>query len=99
MDTDILIYRSLFVSIYDFISLFAFLAAVCLTLETENKTLQEDFRKRPYLVEPGVAVYNSAAPQVTLQLLLSAILLFPSYFYLIKVFKGETVSTEESQKP
>ena len=157
------------------LSLFAFLAAVYLTLETENRELQEDFRIRalisgvvvavlalivfllaetgaptvragisrtwwalglhittaifavgafytlwtrkyqlaricaaaqivlillgwafaqfPFLIEPDITIYNSGAPRFTLQLLLGAliggaVLLFPSYYYLFKVFKS-----------
>lgn len=167
------------------LALFAFLAAVYLTLETENRKLQEDFRNRalisgvvvgalalivfllagngaptvragisrsfwalglhvltaifatsafyalwtrkykyarlfaaaqttmillgwaaaqfPYLVEPNITIYNAAAPTITLQMLLGAlilgaILLFPSYFYLFRVFKSETVFTKKSHK-
>ncbi|MGI8555753.1 MAG: cytochrome d ubiquinol oxidase subunit II [Pyrinomonadaceae bacterium] len=162
------------------LSLFAFLAAVYLILETKNQALQEDFRQRalisgvivgvlalivfllagngaptvragisrtfwalglhistaifavgafyalwtrkyqlarlfaaaqvtmillgwavaqfPFLVEPNITIYNSAAPTITLQLLLAAlllgaILLFPSYYYLFRVFKGESAFT------
>ncbi|MEP7039123.1 MAG: cytochrome d ubiquinol oxidase subunit II [Acidobacteriota bacterium] len=165
------------------LSLFAFLAAVYLILETENRKLQEDFRQRalisgftvgilalivfllagvgaptvragissnfwalglhistaifatgafyalwtrkyqlarvcaaaqitmillgwavaqfPFLVEPNITIYNSAAPDITLQLLLGAlilgaILLFPSYYYLFRVFKGSTASAKDS---
>lgn len=47
----------------------------------------------PYLVRPELTIYNSAAPHTTLRLLLWALaagglLLFPSYWYLFKVFKG-----------
>ena len=52
----------------------------------------------PFLVEPNITLYNSAAPPITLQLLLGAlllgaILLFPSYYYLFSVFKGKTAFT------
>jgi cytochrome d ubiquinol oxidase subunit II len=167
------------------LALFAFLAAVYLTLETNEKDLQEDFRRRallsgvavgvlalivfllaetgaptvragisrspwalvlhfltavsavstfyvlwtrkykwarvfaavqvalillgwalaqfPYLVEPDVTVYSAAAPRITLQLLLSALaagtgLLFPSYYYLFRIFKSETAFTSLSGK-
>ncbi len=50
----------------------------------------------PFLVEPDITIYNSAAPPVTLRLLLGAlilgaVLLFPSYYYLFKVFKSEAI--------
>jgi cytochrome bd ubiquinol oxidase subunit II len=49
----------------------------------------------PYLVRPELTVHNSAAPKATLQLLAWALaagglLLFPSYWYLLSVFKGKT---------
>jgi cytochrome bd ubiquinol oxidase subunit II len=48
----------------------------------------------PHLVEPDLTITSAAAPQITLELLLGAlaagaILLFPSYYYLIRVFKAE----------
>jgi cytochrome bd ubiquinol oxidase subunit II len=159
------------------LALFAFIAAVYLTLETEDEALQEDFRVRalaaaaavgvlalivfllsekgaplirmklasswwtwplqiatgamavgaisalwtrryrlarlcaaaqvtlilwgwgmaqfPYLVEPDITIYNAAAPPVTLRFLLAALavgalLLFPSFYYLFRVFKGRS---------
>jgi cytochrome bd ubiquinol oxidase subunit II len=52
----------------------------------------------PFLIEPDVTIYNAAAPPITLQLLLGALLagaslLFPSYFYLFRVFKSKTAFT------
>ncbi|MGB7924258.1 MAG: cytochrome d ubiquinol oxidase subunit II [Pyrinomonadaceae bacterium] len=157
------------------LSLFAFLAAVYLTLETDEAELQEDFRRRallsggtvgalalvvfllsgsgapkvraglsvspwalplhvataacatgalwalwrrsyrlarvcaaaqvslilwgwalaqfPYIVEPDITLHSAAAPRATLRLLLAALgagalLLFPSFYYLFRVFKG-----------
>ncbi|MFL5803483.1 MAG: cytochrome d ubiquinol oxidase subunit II [Roseiflexaceae bacterium] len=48
----------------------------------------------PYLVEPSITIQDAAAPPVTLRLLLGALLagavvLFPSFFFLYRVFKGE----------
>jgi cytochrome d ubiquinol oxidase subunit II len=158
------------------LSLFAFLAAVYLTLEAANRKLQEDFRERaliaglvvgilalavfilagtgaptvragisrswwalglhavtaitalsafytlwtrryklarvfaagqvtlilmgcalaqfPYLVEPDITIYSAAAPRATLQFLFIAlavgvVVLFPSYYYLFRVFKSQ----------
>jgi cytochrome d ubiquinol oxidase subunit II len=50
------------------------------------------FAQFPYLVEPDVSITSAAAPQITLQLLLGALiagalLLFPSYYYLFRIFK------------
>jgi cytochrome bd ubiquinol oxidase subunit II len=49
----------------------------------------------PYLVAPDVTIYNSAAPAITLRLvwwalLAGSVLLFPSFYYLVRVFKGTT---------
>ena len=50
------------------------------------------FAQFPYLVEPDISITSAAAPQITLQLLLGALiagalLLFPSYYYLFRIFK------------
>jgi cytochrome bd ubiquinol oxidase subunit II len=47
----------------------------------------------PYLIAPDVTIYNSAAPAITLRLvgwalLAGSVLLFPSFYYLFRVFKG-----------
>jgi cytochrome bd ubiquinol oxidase subunit II len=47
----------------------------------------------PYLVAPDLTIYNSAAPAITLRLvwwtlLAGSVLLFPSLYYLFRVFKG-----------
>jgi len=52
------------------------------------------FAQFPNLVEPDVTIASAAAPQITLELLLGAliagaILLFPSYYYLFRIFKTE----------
>lgn len=54
------------------------------------------FAQYPYLVEPDITIASAAAPRITLQLLLGAlaagaIILFPSYFYLLRVFKGKRI--------
>lgn len=51
----------------------------------------------PYLVAPDLTIYNARAPAATLQLLLGALvvgalLLFPSFYYLFHVFKGRSGS-------
>jgi len=48
----------------------------------------------PHLVEPDITIAAAAAPRSTLRLLLGAlaagaIVLFPSYYYLFRVFKSE----------
>lgn len=50
----------------------------------------------PFLVEPNVSLYAAAAPPETLRLLLAALgagalVLFPSFYYLFRVFKGRKV--------
>lgn len=49
----------------------------------------------PYLVPPDLTIADAAAPQVTLELALGAvsvgtIVLFPSLYYLLRVFKGQS---------
>jgi cytochrome d ubiquinol oxidase subunit II len=51
------------------------------------------FAQFPYLLEPDVDIYNAAAPQITLDVLaaalaVGALILLPSYQYLLKVFKS-----------
>ena len=51
----------------------------------------------PYLVEPDLLLHNAAAPPQTLRLLFAllaagALIVFPSLYYLYKVFKGHVVS-------
>ena len=50
----------------------------------------------PYLVEPNITISDAAAPAVTLRLLLialglGALVLFPSLFFLYRIFKGPDV--------
>jgi cytochrome bd ubiquinol oxidase subunit II len=50
------------------------------------------FAQYPYLVRPELTIHENAAPEATLRLLLmalaaGALLLFPSYWYLFRVFK------------
>ncbi|HEX8737252.1 MAG TPA: cytochrome d ubiquinol oxidase subunit II [Pyrinomonadaceae bacterium] len=57
----------------------------------------------PYLIEPDVTITSAAAPRITLQLLLGALaagafLLFPSYYYLFRIFKSDTAFTNLSDK-
>lgn len=51
----------------------------------------------PYLVRPDLTIHNSAAPPSTMEGLLwilaaGVVLLFPSYWYLFHVFKGDTIA-------
>ena len=50
----------------------------------------------PYLIPPDLTIFNAAAPPITLQYILVALflggfLLFPSLFYLFRIFKGESL--------
>ncbi|MDX6695823.1 MAG: cytochrome bd ubiquinol oxidase subunit [Blastocatellia bacterium] len=48
----------------------------------------------PYIVEPDITIHSAAAPHATLRLLvvalgLGALLLFPSFYYLFRIFKSK----------
>ena len=69
-------------------------ARVCAAAQVTLILLGWAFAQFPHLVEPDVTISSAAAPQVTLELLLGAlaagaILLFPSYYYLFRIFKAE----------
>jgi cytochrome d ubiquinol oxidase subunit II len=56
----------------------------------------------PFIVVPDVTIYSAAAPKITLRFLLVALglgslILFPSFFYLFRVFKGQTAFSELGQ--
>lgn len=56
----------------------------------------------PYLIEPSLTIYDAAAPAATLRLMLlalvaGALILFPSLFYLYKIFKGRTLFGEDAR--
>jgi cytochrome d ubiquinol oxidase subunit II len=58
----------------------------------------------PYIVEPDITISSAAAPRATIQLLLialavGALLLFPSFYYLFHVFKGQTAFDEVEGAP
>ena len=70
-------------------------ARVCAAAQVTLILLGWALAQYPHLVEPDITIASAAAPRTTLQLLLGAlaagaILLFPSYYYLFRVFKGET---------
>ena len=69
-------------------------ARVCAAAQVTLILLGWAFAQFPHLVEPDITLTSAAAPQITLQLLLGAlaagaILLFPSYYYLFRIFKAE----------
>ena len=68
-------------------------ARVCAAAQVTLILLGWAFAQFPHLVEPDITISSAAAPQITLELLLGAlaagaILLFPSYYYLFRIFKG-----------
>lgn len=70
------------------------LARICAAGQVTLILLGWAFAQYPNLVEPDITITSAAAPQITLELLLAALaagalLLFPSYYYLIRVFKAE----------
>ena len=70
------------------------LARICAAGQVTLILLGWAFAQYPHLVEPDITITSAAAPQITLELLLAALaagalLLFPSYYYLIRVFKAE----------
>jgi cytochrome d ubiquinol oxidase subunit II len=71
------------------------LARVCAGAQVTFILLGWALAQFPYLVEPDITITSAAASRVPLQLLLGAlavgaILLFPSYYYLFRVFKDKT---------
>lgn len=69
-------------------------ARVCAAAQVTLILLGWAFAQFPHLVEPDITLWSAAAPQITLQLLLGALiagalLLFPSYYYLFRIFKAE----------
>lgn len=58
----------------------------------------------PFIVEPDINILSAAAPRATLRLLLialaaGALLLFPSFYYLFRVFKGKTAFSLLAEEP
>ena len=72
---------------------------VCAAVQVSLILLGWAFAQYPHLVEPDITIFSAAAPRITLQLLLAAlvlgaVLLFPSYYYLFRIFKREPSSSE-----
>lgn len=62
------------------------------------------FAQYPYLVPPTLTIFNAAAPPITLRLLfiallLGAVLIFPSLYYLFRIFKGRAVFGITTKEP
>lgn len=80
------------------------LARICAAMQTALIILGWAAAQFPFLIEPDISVYSAAAPTITLRLLLGALcagalLLFPSYFYLFRVFKSKTAFTALAENP
>jgi cytochrome bd ubiquinol oxidase subunit II len=70
------------------------LAQICAAAQVSMILAGWAFAQYPFLIEPDITIAAAVAPRITLQLLLGAlavgaILLFPSYYYLFRVFKRE----------
>ena len=68
------------------------LARFCAAAQVTMILLGWAFAQFPNIVEPDITISSAAAPPLTLELLsgalvLGAIVLFPSYFYLFRIFK------------
>ena len=71
-------------------------ARTCAVLQVTTTLWAWGIAQFPYLVPPYLTVFNAAAPEITLRfilvaLLLGALLLFPSLFYLFRIFKGRSL--------
>lgn len=78
------------------------LARVCAAAQVTLILLGWAFAQFPHLVEPDITIFSAAAPRITLQLLLGALvlgalLLFPSYYYLFRIFKRSDKEAREAQ--
>jgi cytochrome bd ubiquinol oxidase subunit II len=82
------------------------LAQICAAAQVSLILAGWALAQYPFLIEPDITIGSAAAPHITLQLLLGAlavgaVLLFPSYYYLFRVFKrapAPVAITESSDK-
>lgn len=77
-------------------------ARICAILQVTLTIWTWGIAQFPYLVPPYLTVFNASAPEITLQfiswvLLLGTLLLFPSLFYLLWIFKGRTLFSPKRQ--
>jgi len=77
------------------------LARICTAAQVTLILVGWALAQFPYLVEPDMTIYSAAAPRSTLQLLVIALaagvlVLFPSYYYLFRIFKGEASAPASS---
>ncbi len=78
-------------------------ARTCAILQVTLTVWAWGIAQFPYLVPPYLTVFNASAPEITLQfitlaLLLGALLLFPSLYYLFYIFKSETIYRVPKEK-
>ena len=76
------------------------LARICAAAQVTLILLGWAFAQFPDLVEPDITIASAAAPRATLQLLLialvlGALLLFTSYNYLFRIFRGKKLAAGE----
>jgi cytochrome d ubiquinol oxidase subunit II len=79
------------------------LARVCAASQVTLILLGWAFAQFPKLVEPDITITSAAAPPITLELLLialvlGAVLLFPSYYYLFRIFKTPQSGTRNTPR-
>jgi cytochrome bd ubiquinol oxidase subunit II len=80
------------------------LAQICAAAQVSMILAGWAFAQYPYIVEPDITIQTAAAPPITLKLLLGALaagalLLFPSYYYLFRVFKRATALAAIRESP
>ncbi len=71
-------------------------ARTCAILQVTLTVWAWGIAQFPYLIPPNITIFSAAAPEITLQVTLGALilggfLLFPSLWYLFRVFKGESL--------
>ena len=76
-------------------------ARLCAAAQVTLILLGWAFAQFPYLVEPEITIYSVAASHDTLRLLIIALavgvlVLFPSYYYLFRIFKSEVSAAPPS---
>ena len=79
------------------------LARICAASQVTLILLGWAFAQFPHLVEPDITITSAAAPPITLELLLialvlGAVLLFPSYYYLFRIFKTPQSDTRNTPR-
>jgi cytochrome d ubiquinol oxidase subunit II len=79
---------------YGILALRFHLARACVVLQVTLIFWGWALSQYPYLIVPSTTIAGAAAPPHVLRLLITAVavgglLLLPSFFYLLKVFKGQ----------